>query len=135
VDSMFSEYILYSEIHMAMIVLHRGCSPAVLSRINCGETHILHNFFLCSVLRSTSEQHSLSHPLSLSCQQNGPFKAPARQTKSAGHAYQLCQPTNGITDRTAQTRIKGGLSEPKIINRKEYFVRHKSRSRSQPTHQ
>ena len=79
---------------------------------HCGDIHILHNFLLCSVLRSTSEQRSLSHPLSLSHQQNGPFVAPANETKSAGHAYQLCQPANGRTDRTEETRIKGGLSEP-----------------------
>jgi len=72
----------------------------------------LHNYFPYSVLRFTSEQLILSHPLSLSRQQNGPFPAPARETKAAGHAYQLCQPANGRTDRTEETRIKGGLSEP-----------------------
>jgi hypothetical protein len=77
----------------------------------CGDIHILHNVLLCSVLR-TSEQRFLSHPLSRSHQQNGPFLAPASETKSAGHAYQLCQPANGRTDRTEETRIKRGLSEP-----------------------
>jgi len=43
---------------------------------------------------------------------NGPFGAPASKTNSAGHAYQLCQPTNNRTDWMAETRIKGGLSEP-----------------------
>jgi hypothetical protein len=38
--------------------------------------------------------------LSLSRQQNGPFLAPGSETKAAGHAYQLCQPSNGRTDRT-----------------------------------
>ena len=80
--------------------------------LTCGDIHILHNFLLCSVLRSTSEQRSLSHPLSLSHQQNGSFVAPASETKLAGHAYQLCQPANGRTDRTEETRIKRGLSEP-----------------------
>jgi hypothetical protein len=44
-------------------------------------------------------------------QQNGPFVATTSETKSAGHAYQLCQPSNGRTDRTEEIRIKGGLSE------------------------
>jgi hypothetical protein len=42
----------------------------------------------------------------------GLFGAPASETKSAGHAYQLCKPTNDRTDRTGETRIKCGLSEP-----------------------
>jgi hypothetical protein len=48
-------------------------------------------------------------------QQNGPT---ASETKSAGHAYQLCQPSIGRTDRTEEIRIKGGLSElPSSVGR------------------
>jgi hypothetical protein len=91
----------------------KGLCQTIICRL-CGDTHILHNFFLCSVLRFASEQFSLLHLLSLSRQQNGPFGAPASETKSACHAYQHCQPTNNRTNWMAENRIKGGLSEPQI---------------------
>ena len=86
---------------------------------------------LCSILRSTSELRSLLHPLSLSHQQNGPFVAPASETKSAGHAYQLCKPANGRTDRTEETRIKGGLSEPQIQSEGVLCQTHQDKAASQ----
>jgi hypothetical protein len=43
------------------------------------------------------------------------FRAPARETKSAGHAYQLCQPTNAGPDKPAEIRIKGGQTEQQTV--------------------
>jgi len=65
---------------------------------------------------STPHQSStLSRTRYLCLASKRPFGAPASETKSAGHAYQICQPTNDGPDRPAEIRIKGDQSEPQII--------------------
>jgi hypothetical protein len=98
---------LHYTVFNVVVYTYTLCNIYMLQQY-CGDIHIPH----CSVLRSTSEQRSVTLLLSLSRQQNGPFVAPASETKSAGHAYQLCKPSNGRTERTEGTSIKGGLPEP-----------------------
>jgi hypothetical protein len=85
-------------------------SPLLCRGVMWGHPHTALLPLLCSPLHIRAAL-SLAPAISVS-PANGPFGAPASETKSAVHAYPLCQPANGRTDRTEETRINGGLSEP-----------------------
>jgi hypothetical protein len=70
----------------------------------CGDTTyqlpLLH-----SVLRFTSQQRSLAASISVSLEKR-PFGAPACETTSEGHAYQLRHLINGEANQTVELGIK-----------------------------
>jgi hypothetical protein len=67
--------------------------------------HHIAALFPLSVLCFTSQQHSLAASISVSLPKRT-FGAPASETTSAGHAYQLCHLTNGEANQRAELGIK-----------------------------
>ena len=64
-----------------------SCLPCMII-YQCGDIHILHNFLLCSVLRTTSEQRSLAPAISVS-----PAKWPFRSSSKRDQVSRPRLPT------------------------------------------
>jgi hypothetical protein len=71
---------------------------------SCGDTHIA-ALLPPSVLCFTLRQRSLAASIFVLLPKR-PFGAPASETTSAGHAYQLCHLTNGEANQRAELGIK-----------------------------
>jgi hypothetical protein len=76
----------------------------IMHNIECGDT-TLTALLPLSVLCFTSQQRSFAASISVSLLKR-PFGAPASETTSAGHAYQLRHLTNGEANQRADIGIK-----------------------------